>query len=317
MHPPLVLSVVALVAGTIAAQSQTATKAQSGAPLMADREAILGEIKVCEDARRKAEAGHAAPATLAKMDVLAGSLYEDIRAYPEAEALLQHAVKELRGAPPAELGNALGELAALHIAMDEHGKAEKESRESLALFEQAGDVKGVAMAHVDLANAEIDNRHFAQAVDDAQKAMTVLADDPATDIVERIAVRQTLGFALGGAGRCSEAMPVLKNAMEIAGTAYGQDSLAVGVEKYLMGRTAWNCGDMVDADAWMGKGIARMKVDLGWGHMVYLSAVSQYAKFLRERGQKEEAAAEEREIRMANAVVDARTISTAPVNGLR
>jgi hypothetical protein len=55
-----------------------------------------------------------------------------------------------------------------------------------------------------------------------------------------------------------------------------------------------------------------MKVELGWGHTIYLNAMTQYAKFLRERGQMEAATTAEREIKMANAVVDARTLSASP-----
>ena len=68
---------------------------------------------------------------------------------------------------------------------------------------------------------------------------------------------------------------------------------------------------MEDAAELMAQGTARMKVDLGWGHTIYLNAMTQYARFLRQRGQKEAAATAEREIKMANAVVDARSLTTS------
>ena len=66
---------------------------------------------------------------------------------------------------------------------------------------------------------------------------------------------------------------------------------------------------MADAAEWMAQGIARMKVDLGWGHVIYLNAVRLYAQFLRQSGQTEQAEAAEREIKMVNAVVDARSLA--------
>jgi hypothetical protein len=54
-----------------------------------------------------------------------------------------------------------------------------------------------------------------------------------------------------------------------------------------------------------------MKIDLGWGHVLYVNAISQYAKFLRQRGQVEEAASAERELRQMLSVVDARTMTAS------
>jgi hypothetical protein len=92
--------------------------------------------------------------------------------------------------------------------------------------------------------------------------------------------------------------------------------LPVGIGYYMLGHAAWNCGQPADAAAWMQRGIDRMKRDLGWGHPVFITAMTDYAKFLRERGQKEEAASAEREIRMSQSVVDARTLGS-PVSALR
>ena len=59
----------------------------------------------------------------------------------------------------------------------------------------------------------------------------------------------------------------------------------------------------------MARGTARMKVDLGWGHAVYINVMSDYAQFLRERGQLEAAAVAQREVRQAQSVVDVRSLA--------
>jgi putative component of toxin-antitoxin plasmid stabilization module len=130
-------------------------------------------------------------------------------------------------------------------------------------------------------------------------------------VADRIVVRQTLAYALCGLKECGQAIPILKDAIEMEKSSYGADSLMVGTG-YLSSRIHILAnGDMEDAAELMARGTARMKVDLGWGHTIYLNAMTQYARFLRQRGQKEAAATAEREIKIANAVVDARSLTTS------
>jgi hypothetical protein len=85
--------------------------------------------------------------------------------------------------------------------------------------------------------------------------------------------------------------------------------MLVGVDQYLLGYAYWHCGDMNSASELMARGIARMKIDLGWGHVIYVNAVAQYAKFLRQSGQVEEAKSAESEVRQAKSLVDARSFT--------
>ena len=148
------------------------------------------------------------------------------------------------------------------------------------------------------------------------RAMPVLADNPKVDVGDRIAARQTLALSLCGLKQCGQAIQLLKDALEMQKSAYGAGSLLVGAGEYLLGYAYWQNGDMEDAADLMARGTARMKIDLGWGHTIYLNAMTQYARFLRQRGQLEAATTAEREIKMANAVVDARE-STASSSARR
>jgi putative component of toxin-antitoxin plasmid stabilization module len=59
----------------------------------------------------------------------------------------------------------------------------------------------------------------------------------------------------------------------------------------------------------MRSGIERMKIDLGWGHAIYLNSMREYAVFLRRSGQLEEAASAQSEVRRAESIVDARSFT--------
>jgi hypothetical protein len=64
------------------------------------------------------------------------------------------------------------------------------------------------------------------------------------------------------------------------------------------------------ASKYMEHGTGIMKEQLGWGHPTYLNALMQYARFLREDRRVEDAEAVERQIRLADAVVDVHSIQT-------
>jgi hypothetical protein len=58
----------------------------------------------------------------------------------------------------------------------------------------------------------------------------------------------------------------------------------------------------------MERGTALMNAQLGWGHPVYLQALTCYAQFLRENHRVEAANVVEGRIRQAEAVVDVRSL---------
>jgi len=113
---------------------------------------------------------------------------------------------------------------------------------------------------------------------------------------------------LCGNGRSREAIPILKDALELARANFGPDSLSVGMATYVLGFASWHCGDTVHAAVWLKAGIEGMKNDLGWGHQLYIDALGQYSLFLHQNRQREQAAAVDREMQMLTATVDVHTL---------
>jgi tetratricopeptide (TPR) repeat protein len=273
---------------------------------------LLRRIGLYEAAARKAETAHTDRKSLVKIYANLGGLYEDAAMYPKAEDAMLRAISLLRAGPQDELAEEIGHLAVLHVAMGELREAERNQMEALAIRESVGDPTGIALTWNDLADLYIKNRQYKKALDYAQRAMDVLADRPDLSTSDRIAVRQTLAFALCGVGNCEKAIPLLKDALELSKSSFGADSLPVGIDEYLLGYAYWQSGNLHDAAEWMGQGIARMKVDLGWGHTIYVNALRQYAKFLQKTGQTEAAASADIEVHQAEALVDARSFTKRP-----
>jgi tetratricopeptide (TPR) repeat protein len=301
---------VQTAAGTVAAAPPSVQTAPPGG--MPDHLTLLQWIGLYEQAERSGELSHVGTAGLVKFYYNLGGLYEEAGMYPKAEDAMRREIAVLKNGPKSDLAEALGHLAVVHVAMGDLRTGEKEQLEALRIRESLGDPIGIALSWDDLADIYVKKREFKKSVDYAQKAVAVLADNPNVDMANRLAVRQTLAFALCGVKQCDKAIQLLKETIEISTQNFGANSLAVGIEYYLLGFTAWQAGDMQDAGEWMGRGTTRMKVEMGWGHSVYLHAMSEYARFLRQRGQMEEAASAEREVRMAQSVVDVHTLSGGP-----
>jgi tetratricopeptide (TPR) repeat protein len=291
--------------------TQTAVSSIHSDAAFPSKAELLRRIALYENAERSAERTRPGLDSVVKIYSNLAGLYEDAGMYAQSEDQMHREIAMLRNGPQDELAEAVGHLAVLHIAMGDMRAAEKDDLEALQIRESVGDPVGTALAWSDLADVYIKQKQFKKALDYARRAMTVLADDPTVDVGDRVGVRQTLAYALCGLKQCGQAIPMLKDAVELEKSSYGENSLLTGTGWFLLGYAYWQNGNMADAADWMRRGTARMRADLGWGHVLYVNAVSQYAKFLRQRGQVEEAVSEERELRQMRSVVDARTLTAS------
>jgi tetratricopeptide (TPR) repeat protein len=305
----LVVLIFGLSTTQVRAQEPAAAPQNAVATLPAKAE-LLRRIDLYEAALRKPEIMHSDDASLATVYASLGKCYLDVAMYPKAEAAMQRAIALLGHGSPATLADETGQLAVLHVAMGDLKRATKDQMGALHIREQIGDPVGIALTWNDLASLYIRQRQYGKALDYAQRAMPLLASNLSVKAGDRIAIRQTLAYALCGVHQCARAIPLLQDALELARDHFGADSLAVGLASYLLGYTYWQSGQMDEAADWMQQGIERMKMDWGWGHTLYVNAVTQYSKFLRQRGQIESATLEERELRQMAAVVDARSLTS-------
>jgi tetratricopeptide (TPR) repeat protein len=276
---------------------------------------LLKQISVYEDAARQGEAAHAADASLAKIYVNLASMYADLAMYPRAEEAMLRGIALLRrdkDSKKDELASALDDLAMVHVSMGDLNKAEKESQEALQFRLKEGDRQAVGASYRELAALYLKRGEFKKAVDFGQKAIDAIGEDARVNPDDWVAVRFTVARALGESGNWGRAVPLLQQGIEQAKVNYGENSLPVGMGYYQLGITYWRDGSTVEAARWLERGIGLMKVELNWGHPTYISALKEYAKFLRKYGTEEAAVAVEREVRQAEAKVDVSTMAKMP-----
>ena len=275
---------------------------------------LMRSISLSEAAARSAEVAHAGTESLVKIYKDLTVLYEEMGMYPKSEDVTRREIQLLQNGPQNELADAIGHMAVVHAAMGDQRQGEKDDLKALAIRESLGDPVGIAQTQNELAAFNIKKRHYKQALDYAQEAMPVLEDSPKVEAADRIAVRQTMAYALCGLKQCGPAVALLKDALELEKKNYGEGSLSLGADYYFLGYAAWQDGDLENAALWMQRGLMRMKADVRWGHTFYLNALCQYARFLRERGQMDAAEAAEREVKIANAVVDVHSLAGSSVS---
>lgn len=306
----LIALVSVLCAAQIHAQQPATTPDPTAAnadPSVLPKAELLRRIDLYESAVHRPGISRIDDASVARVYSSLGNCYLDLAMYLKAEDAMQHAIALMRHGSQPALAEEIGQLAVLHLAMGDLKLAEKGQLEALSIREQIGDPVGLALSWNDLAGLYIRQRQFRKALDYARRAMPVLASNPAVQAADRIAIRQTLASALCGTQQCERAIPLLQQALALASDNFGADSLAVGVDSYLLGYTYWQNGQMDEAADWMQRGVERMKQDWDWGYTLYVNAVAQYAKFLHKRGQAESAALEDRELKHMTETIDARS----------
>lgn len=263
------------------------------------------KIEDCEARIRQAEAAHADVKLVAALYHTLGVLYQGVGNLPRSEAAARKEVELLRDASPQDQADALNRLAAVHVEMKKMREAEKERMDVLNLREKTGDSMAIALAWSDLANLYVRMWRFDDALTYARKAAPVFADMSNVDVHDQISLQETMAYALCGAHRCAEAIPVLRTAIDLTTSKLGSESLDTAVAEYLIGYAYSQNGQTDLADRWMADGIGKMKPYRAYGRAPYLHAITQYAQFLRASGRTEEAAAAERDIRTANSTVEA------------
>ena len=315
----LLLSALAIAPVCIASHAQPDSTASaqivagvSGAPLpeLLDRQEVFRRIGIYEDAARRAGSLHLDHQSMIKLYRNLGVLYEMADMIPNSEAATQRAIELMKDGPQDELAEEFNNLSVIHGLMGDLRRSEKDQMRALAIREKIGDPVGIALTWTDMAGVYCQERQFKKALEYARKSYDVLAKRTDMKPTNHAAVLQVMAFALCGARQCSEAVPIMKQAVDESKSAFGPDSLSAAAQGFALGYLYWQSGDTADAAEWMRRSLTRMKTELGWGAPLYVKSIRQYARFLHQTGQREEASNAESEVRRIESVVDARTLTT-------
>jgi hypothetical protein len=285
------------------------TAAAEDAEKLTDKAELFRRIAQYETAARNNEAAHADRLHLARIYRDLGNLCADAGLYLKAEDAMKHAVTDMKNGSQTDLAEELGQLAVVHVELGKFKQAEQDEMEALRIRGLEGDPLRTADTWRDLSSLYSVQHKFKKAADYAQKAFGILGNREDISAYDRVAIRQSLGYALTGINNCAQGIPILKDALDLARHSFGEPGLRVGYAEYLLGLGYWHCGDRDHAAEWLESGTAQLKADFGWDRSVYLNAMGQYARFLRSTGQPEAAASAEAVVNQSDATVDARSLT--------
>jgi tetratricopeptide (TPR) repeat protein len=276
------------------------------------KQQILRRIAVSEAALQQRESAHADNAVLGKGYIQLGLWYEDAGLWNKAEADLEHAAALFRHSSGSngDLAEAIGALGRLHVVTGAYSESEKEEQVALKIRKSLRDQLQIARSWDDLAALYLAQHKYAKARDFARQAVTEFVADARAESFDRVSARYTLSLALCYLKDYSSALPVVRTAVDEAKATLQPDELPVGFGEFLMGYVYWQSGDLAKAGGHMERGKAAIGERLGWEHSTYLDVSKQYARFLRENHQVEDAEVVERQIRQAEAAVDVRSLQT-------
>jgi tetratricopeptide (TPR) repeat protein len=195
-------------------------------------------------------------------------------------------------------------------------ESEKEDKEALQLGEELGDRLQIAHSWDDLAALSLAGHKYEKARDFARQALSEFVADEGPGSFDAISARYTLALAYCHLKDYASAIPLLTTAINEARAKMQGEHLPIGFGEFLLGYALWKSGDTSSASEHLEDGVAGMREQLGWGHPVYVRVLGFYSQFLRETRQVEAAKDIDRQIRRAEAVVDARSLETrSPANG--
>ena len=281
-----------------------------------DKAEVLRVIDLDEAEVRRDESARGDRKRLARNYSELGVLYLDAGMGLKADDAFRRAIALLKDGPQDQLANELEQLAVLQSAMNEMRQAEKNELNVLHIRQTLADPVGVALSQNMIAGIYDVERKFAKARDYAEKAYDGLAGRSDVGAQDRIEVWHTLGFALTGLHDCGRGIGVLKDALEMARSSPGWGDASLGYSEYILGIGYWHCGDQDHAAVLLQRGTTDLRAEFGWNRATYVYAMKQYALFLRQDGQLQEAAAAAAVVHQAESVVDASTLvgRTEPSN---
>ena len=292
------------------ADTQVPSDESPRSPEFPDKQEVFRRIGVFEDLARNAKSDHLTHEQMIKVYKNLGILYDLAGMFPESVAATQRVIDLIKDGPKDEVAEQYNILSSIHGLMGDLRQAEKDEMKALAIREQIGDPLGTALTWTDIAGLYCVENHYKKALEFAQKSYDVLGNRADVIPFNHVAVLQTEAFALCGTHQCGKGLPIMQRALEESKSAFGPDSLSAAAQGFALGWVYWKNGDTTQAAEWMRVSIARMKPFVGWGAPVYVNSIRQYAKFLHEAGERDEARNAESEIHTIQSIVDARTLAT-------
>jgi tetratricopeptide (TPR) repeat protein len=263
---------------------------------------LADEIRACKQSIDAAH-GHSSWESWLKLAML----YQDAAQYEDAERAYGESIRLLKADDPIRLAYALDGMGTLYVEMGAYSKAEPLEQKALAIREERKDSVGIGRSRMHLAVLSLGTHELTEAASEAEQAVNLLVPEgvgieagSGGTPEEKMTALIDLSLVRCAQGKCAEALPHLRRALNFARSNYTTKSIPVGFLNFLIGYASWKSGDSRRAGKLMKTGLSEMDAEIGWGHPTYVSALMQYETFLLEKGRNVEASRIRAEISLTN-----------------
>ena len=221
---------------------------------------------------------------------LAGE-YHYATQFTQAEDAYNRSLHLLKATPAAgeEYAATLDHLASLYLVYGREDDAESAAKQALAVRRKLGNVSGIAVSHIHLADMALKRHQFKKAEKLALQGMEEMKSSSNPPREGMLSGLITVTYARCFLGHCDEGLTSAEEAVSFANTHFEPGSAATGFALETLGFAKWKSGAAHDGEIAMVQGIQILRTDLAPADPRLGGALLQYRAYLLAEDRRAEA----------------------------
>ncbi len=228
----------------------------------------------------------------------AGALWAQLAAeyfhatdFLQAEDAYNWSLQLLKTAPGAgeDYATTLDNLATLYLIYGRVDDAESARKQALAVRQKLGNVSGIAVSHIYLADIALARHQFKKAEKLALQGMEEMKSSSNPPRAGMLSGLITLAYARCSQGHCDEGLTNAEQAVAFANTHFEPGSAAAGYVLETLGFAKWKSGATHDGEIAMVQGIQILRTKLAPADPRLAGAMLQYRAYLIAQDRRAEA----------------------------
>jgi tetratricopeptide (TPR) repeat protein len=211
--------------------------------------------------------------------------------FPQAEDAYNRSLHLLKTAPGSaeEYAMTLDNLAALYLIYGRVDDAERARKQALTVRQELGDIRGIAVSHIHLADIALSRHQFKKAEKLALQGMEEMkssSNPPRDGMLSGIVV---VTYARCSLGHCQQGLTNAEEAVSFANTHFEPGSAAAGFALETLGFAKGKTGASHEGEIAMVQGIQILQTKLAPADPRLGGAMLQYRAYLIGEGRQAEA----------------------------
>ena len=211
-----------------------------------------------------------------------GAEYQHATEFPQAEDAYNRSLHLLKTAPDAgeEYAATLDNLAALYLIYGRVDDAESARKQALVVRQKLGDIRGIAVSHIHLADIALARHQFKKAEKLALQGMDEMKTSSSPPREGMLSGLVTATYARCSLGHCEEGLTNAEQAVSFANTHFEPGSAAAGFALETLGFAEWKTGALQDGERDMRQAVQILRTRLSANDPRVAGAMLQYQSYL-------------------------------------